>query len=154
MAERTNMWDAVGVAAYGMVFTFVESVLVFIALALFGFLIPVKWSEERRIALLSVFIFATALWAMNGQAYFIWERHISETMFQYIVGLEHPLWFLYGFTLAMVLPSVAIPAYMVLISDRFLKLVQNIVSQLSLLTMFYLFIDSIGLLIVLFRNIL
>jgi hypothetical protein len=150
--ERTNVWDAIGVASYGMVFTFVESVAVFIVFALFGLLIPTKWSDERRIALLAVLVFGLALWAMNGQAYFVFGGSMSERTIHYIAGLEHPLRFLYGSTLAMVFPSVAIPAFMVLTSDRFFNLIWGLMDRLSLLTIFYLFFDFIGLLIVVYRN--
>jgi len=153
LTERTNMWDAIGVASYGMVFTFVESVLVFAVLALFGLLIPAKWSEERRIALLTIFILVTAIWAMNNQTYFIFGGHLSEKMIHYIAGLKHPLRFLYATTLAIVFPSIAIPTYLVLKSDRFFGLVWGLMDRLSLLTMFYMFFDFIGLVIVIFRNI-
>src|SRR5512141_1446140 len=39
VTERTNSWDAVGVVAYGLLFTLVESVLVFGIMTLLGFLI-------------------------------------------------------------------------------------------------------------------
>jgi hypothetical protein len=77
---------------------------------------------------------------------------MSERTIHYIAGLEHPLRFLYGSTLAMVFPSVAIPAFMVLTSDRFFNLIWGLMDRLSLLTIFYLFFDFIGLLIVVYRN--
>ena len=43
LTERTNAWDAIGVASYGMVFAFVESVVIFLVLALLGLLTPKQW---------------------------------------------------------------------------------------------------------------
>ena len=36
VAERTNLWDAIGVLGYGLVFALVESILIFLVLALLG----------------------------------------------------------------------------------------------------------------------
>lgn len=56
VTERTNAWDAVGVVSYGLLFAFVESLIIFCIMALLGFLVSSKWDEPRRIALLSTLI--------------------------------------------------------------------------------------------------
>jgi hypothetical protein len=48
---------------------------------------------------------------------------------------------------------VALPAYLVLRSDKVLKGMQAFFERLSLLTMFYLFFDVVGLVIVIVRNV-
>ena len=53
LTERTNFGDAIGVLSYGMVFAFIESVMVFIVVALLGILVPRRW-DDRRVALLSI----------------------------------------------------------------------------------------------------
>ena len=153
MAERTNLWDAIGVASYGLLNAFVESLIFFIALALLGWLIPTKWTEDRRVALLSVLALLTALWAIDGQSYFIWGNYVPEGILEYARSSDHPLRLLYAGTLAMVLPSILIPVYLVLKSDRFLKLVQSFIERTSLLAILYLFFDLVGLIIIIIRNI-
>ena len=36
LTDRTNAWDAIGVASYGMIFAFTESVVIFLVAALLG----------------------------------------------------------------------------------------------------------------------
>ena len=153
VAERTNLWDAIGVASYGLVFAFIESVLFFIAITLLGLVIPRTWQEDRRIALLSVLALMTTLWAIEGQAYFLWGSYVPEHVLRYIAYSEHPLRLLYAAALAIVVPTIIIPIYLVMKSDRFLNLVQGLTERLSLLTMFYLFFDLLGLIVIIVRNI-
>ena len=54
VAERTNYWDAVGVAAYGLMFSLFESVLIWALMILMGFLLPKNWPESKRIVFLGV----------------------------------------------------------------------------------------------------
>ena len=153
VAERTNMWDAIGVTSYGLVFAFIESVIFFIAITLLGLAIPTNWHEDRRVALLSILALLTTLWAIEGQAYFIWGSYIPEQILRYMAGLEHPLRFLYAAALAMVIPTIVVPVYLVLRSDRFLNLVQGLIERISFLTMLYLFFDVLGLVVIIIRNI-
>ena len=153
MAERTNIWDAIGVASYGLVLAFIESLMFFAAITLFGLLVPTKWHENRRVALLSVLALVTTLWAIEGQAYFIWGSYVPEQILRYIGSSDHPLRFLYAAALALVVPTILIPVYLVLKSDRFLNLVQGLIERLSLLTMLYLFFDLLGLVVIIIRNI-
>lgn len=153
VAERTNIWDAIGVASYGLVLAFIESVVFFAAITLLGLLVPTKWHENRRVALLSVLALVTTLWAIEGQAYFVWGSYIPAPVLRFLGTLEHPLRFLYLGVLAMVIQTILMPVYLVLKSDRFLSLVHGLIERLSLLTMLYLFFDLIGLIIIIIRNV-
>lgn len=153
VAERTNMWDAIGVASYGLVIAFIESALFFMAITLLGLVISTRWSEDRRVALLSVLALVTTLWAIDGQAYFIWGNYVPEQMLRHIGSSEHPLRLLYASVLALVVPTIIIPVYLVLKSDRFLSLIEGLIERISFLTMFYLFFDLLGLVVVIIRNI-
>ena len=90
---------------------------------------------------------------MDGQLYFIWGISLPESVARYIAQLKHPLRFLYASVLALVLPTFLIPVYLVLKSDKFFRLIQGLIERLSLLTMFYLFLDLAGLIIVIVSNI-
>ncbi len=153
VTERTNSWDAVGVVSYGLVFAFIESVLVFLVAVLLGFLVSKKWNEGRRLALMGTLVFITSIWAMVSYLYFMLNMSVPGETVNFLAGMAHPLRFLYAFSLAVVGPTVAIPAYLVLRSDKFLKGMQALFERLSLLTMFYLFFDLVGLVIVIIRNV-
>ena len=142
-----------GLAAYGLLLALLESIVFFLVTILIGWFLPVSWSEERRVALLSVLVFITALWAINGQAYFVWGGRTPAAFLRLAANSAHPLRVLYAGTLALVLPTLLIPAILVLRSERVVNLVKELNDRLSLLSMFYLFLDVVGLIIVLVRNI-
>lgn len=153
VTERTNSWDAVGVVSYGLIFAFIESVVVFLVAVLLGFLISKKWDEERRVTLMGFLVLIASLWAIGSYLYFMLQVSIPGETLEFLVGLAHPLRFLYAVSLVLVGPTVALPAYFVLRSEKFFKGMQALFERLSLLTLFYLFFDVVGLVIVIARNI-
>jgi len=153
VTERTNAWDAIGVVSYGLLFAFIESVLVFLIATLLGFFVSKKWSEDRRLMLMGVLVFITSLWAMVSYLFFMLNVSVPHEASTFLAGLAHPLRVLYAFGFALVVPTIMIPAYLILRSDKFLKGVQGFFDRLSLLTMFYLFFDAVGLVIVIVRNV-
>jgi hypothetical protein len=153
VTERTNSWDAIGVVSYGLIFAFFESLLIFLIAVLMGFFISKKWGEDRRVTLVGILIFITSLWAIVSYLYFMLDWSVPGETILFIAGLAHPLRFLYAISLALVGPTVVLPVYFVMRSDKFLRSVQGFFERLSFLTMFYLFFDLLGLVIVIVRNV-
>lgn len=153
LTERTNAWDAVGVAAYGLLFAFTESVAVFLIAALLGFFISSKWDKDRRIALLSVLALIVSLWAMVSQLYFLLGVSVPDALIASFVHVSHPVRILYGIALAAVTPTVFVPTFFALRSDKALQFTRGLIERVSLLTMFYLLFDVAALVIVIIRNI-
>jgi hypothetical protein len=153
VTERTNSWDAIGVVSYGLIFAFIESVVVFLVATLLGFLISKKWNEDRRIALMGLLILLISLWAMVNYLFFMLNMSVPGETILFMAGLAHPLRFLYAVILVLVGPTIVIPAYFILRSEKFLKGVQGLFERLSLLTQLYLFFDVVGLVIVVVRNV-
>jgi hypothetical protein len=153
VTERTNAWDAIGIVSYGMVYAFVESILVFIVVSLLGFLISRSWNIERRVASLSVFALITSLWAMTSQLYFLWGARLPEPIFQALVHNAHPVRTMYMISFTLVVTTFVIPAYFILQSDKGLKAAQDFIERITLLSIFYIFLSFVGLVIVIIRNI-
>ena len=154
VSERTNSWDAIGVISYGLLFALIESLFIFIVVILLGFLISKIWSESQRNTLLGVMALLTSLWAMGSYIFFLQQVAVPGNVILFIVRLEHPLRFLYVVGLVVVSISLVIPTYFVLHSEKFEKALQGLFERLSLLMMFYLFFDFVGLIIVIIRNVL
>jgi hypothetical protein len=152
VTERTNSWDAIGVISYGLIFALVESALVFLVVVLLGYLVSNKWGEEQQIVLMSNLVLLTSLWAMVSQLFFMLEVSVPGSVIGYLVNLNHPVRFLYMISLVAVGVTVTVPTYMILRSTRFLQIYRGLLERLSLLTLFYLFFDGIGLIIVIVRN--
>ena len=152
IAERTNYWDAIGVAGYGLMFALFESLLIFAVLVLIGFVLPKNWKESKRVTLLGALMLVTAIWAMLGQLYFLLELSFPIGVIQFLTGQEHPLWFLYGGFLIVVFPTVLLSAYFAAFSEKFQNAFLAIMDRLSPLMGLYLFLDVVGIVIVIIRN--
>lgn len=152
IAARTNPWDAVGVASYGLVFTLLESLILFAAVVLLGFLVSNCWDEDHRIALLGTLTVIASLWAMVSQLYFLWEISPSPQMIGYFAGNKHPLRLLYVAAFLIVTPTFLIPACLLLASQKSLRITINIMERLSLLMTVYLVVDGLALINILIRN--
>ncbi len=153
VTERTDSWDAVGVMAYGLIFALVESVIIFFAFAILGLLISKKWGEKRRIALLSILVTIVSLWAIAGHIYFFRESSMPPQVIAFFVGFDHPLRVLYSVALLIVVPTILIPTYFVLASDKFFRFVEASIERLSTLMILYLVVDIAAGVILLIRNI-
>jgi hypothetical protein len=152
VAERTNAWDAVGVAAYGMMFAFFESVFAFAIVTLVGFALPKQWDEKRRIAFLSLLVFLVALWAIVGQLYFLWNINLPSVLIMLLAGSAHPLRWLYAGLFALVSVTVIVPVYLFVRTENVSSSIYNFVERIAVLSAIYLVFDGIGLGIFLIRN--
>ncbi len=153
VAERSNAWDAIGEASYGLAFTLVESLLIFAAMCLLGLLTPRGWSVERRIGFLSVLAFMGLLWALLGQLGFLVKFNPPAAVLGWLARSEHPVRALYLLALVLVLPTVLLPALWAARSENGMGFLRGIMERLSTLAVFYLFFDALGLLVLLIRNI-
>lgn len=153
VTERTNSWDAIGVGAYGLLVAFAESVFVFLAALVLSFLISRKWSEDRRLAMLFVTIFVVASWAIINQLYFLFGARLPGGLMRSLINSAHPLRILYGTSFVLATASVVLPYVAVLQSDKMVKGIETVMERLSILTVLYLFLDVIGLIIVIIRNV-
>ena len=152
VSERTDLWDAIGVMSYGLIFTFVESLIIFLITALLGLLISKVWKEEVRISLLSIIIVILSLWAILNHSYFLWEWSLPDGIIGFIAYSTHPLRTLYGLVLFLVGLSFTVPVHLVLKSSKFLQLILVSMEKLSLLMSVYLILDITGAIIVIIRN--
>ena len=152
LTERTNAWDAIGVASYGMLFALTESVVIFLCVALLGLLTPRHWQTDRRIAFLTLLILITSIWGMISQLLFLWNISLPAQAIQFLRSSSHPLRILYVASLTIVSATVLLPVYSFIRSDKAVPFMQNLAERLSVLTMFYLLFDLLGLIIVIIRN--
>jgi hypothetical protein len=153
ISERTNTWDAFGVGSYGLVIAFIESVGVTFIAAILGLLISPKWSKNRRLALLGYLVFSTVCWAVLGQLYYLLDVNVPPSLGPLIRGSSHPLWIIAGFTLIVIVISVVFPSLLILMKTNVADLVYRTIASFTTLTALYLFLDFLGLIVILIRNI-
>ena len=152
LTDRTNSWDAIGVLCYGLLFALVESLLLFIIVALLGLLLPPRWEPERRIALLGIFALVLSAWAMLAQLFFLTNVQLSQGMIAFLVASEHPLWVIYGVLLVLVSATFLLPAWAIARPGGGSRVAAAAIDRLGLLAMFYLVFDVAALVIVVIRN--
>jgi hypothetical protein len=153
VAERTNAWDAVGLAAYGMIFAFAESVFIFAIVAFLGLFTPHSWTYERRVGFLSLLVLILSLWAMFSQLYFLWNMSLPHIVLQFLRNSGHPFRFIYAGTFALVFLTVSLPVYLFIKSSKGITIMQDLVERFASVAMVYLFFDLLGLIVVLIRNV-
>lgn len=154
VAERTNAWDAVGVAAYGMIFAFIETVFVFAIIVLVGFFLPKQWEENKRIAFLSMLVFLVALWAIIGQLYFMLNVDLPSGLIMFLVRSGHPLRWIYAGLFILVSLTVIVPVYFFIRSEKMYRSIFNFIDRLTVLSAIYLVFDGISLIVILVRNLI
>jgi hypothetical protein len=157
LTERTNVRDAIGVVSYGMLFALIESILIFLVLVLIGLITPWRWEPERRITFLAFLVLIISVWAMIGQLLFLWNVSLPNSAIEFLRReflrrSDHPLRITYAVCLMVVTPTVLLPAYSFLRTSKAVTVMQNLMERLSLLSIFYLVFDLLGVIIIVFRN--
>ena len=152
MTERTNVWDTIGVISYGLLFALGESLLIFLVVALLGLLLPSLWGIDKRIGFLSLLALLACFWAIVSQLLFLWNVGLPAGAVEFFRNSHHPLRILYATSLSVVTVAILMPVYWFLRVQNAVAIMQNLIERLSLLTMFYLFFDVLGIMIILIRN--
>ena len=153
LIARTNIWDAIGNTSYGMVFAFFESLIIFGVLILVGLITPSRWEVNRRVAFLTLLLFVTSIWGMVSQLLYVWNIWLPIPMMQFIADTGRPLVMLYVLSLAIVVPTISLPMVIFVRREKPLASMLDFMDRLTTLSMLYLFLDVIGLVIVVIRNI-
>lgn len=152
VALRTNVWDALGLLSYSLVFAMVESLGIFLILVIAGFLMPRQIEPEKRLAFLGMAFLVVAIWAIAGQVY-SWLRYPLPAWYaDLLIRSQHPFRYLWGTVFALTLVSAAVP--LVLISRRagFRKMLTTVFERVSMVSSLYVFFDVIGIIIIVIRN--
>lgn len=152
VAERTNIWDAIGVAGYELVFSLLESLLIWVVAVLFGSLLLRNWSENKRVSVLSVLILVTILGAICGQYVEIVQLPFSSQIGAFLTTKQNPMWLIYGALSVIILPIVLSSAYFAAYSDTCQNVVPAILDRIAPLMVLYLSLDALGLIMILIRN--
>lgn len=153
VTERTNAWDAVGVMSYGLLFAFIESVIIFLIATLLGFLVAKIWDAEHRVAVMGHMALTASLWAVITSLFFLLPITLPSSTIDFLIKQSHPLRLLYGISLAFVGTTVLVPTLLILRSQAFFRALQGLYERIALLTTLYLFFDAVGLVIVIIRNV-
>ncbi len=153
VAERTRVWDAVGLISYALIYALMETIGVFIVLCILGLLTPKRWNAESRALLLGTLFLVASTWVILGQLYSFGGGTLPASLLDLLVQTGHPLRIVWGVLLPLIFLSAAIPSIAVVTRDRVKDAFASVVERISVLSSFYLFLDIVGIIIIFIRSI-
>jgi len=148
-----GVWGAIGVLSYGLLFSFIESIFVFLITSLLGLLISSRWDEARRIVLLGWLVTLTLLWIILSQSYYAWHMHVPVRIVRFMAQFPHPLETVYAATGASALVTTLVPAFLILQHKGFYDFARAALDRITFLSAVYLVVDVLALIVVIVRNI-
>jgi hypothetical protein len=153
LSERTNLWDALGVASYGLIFAFFESAFILIIALFFGFLVSPLWNPEKRITLLGMLALTLSIWSILSQAYFVFGWSLPQAFIDLLIYTNRPVLYTYIVLSIFVVPSFLLPTYFILFSESAFSTIAEFFERLSFLMMVYLGLEVLALIVIVIRNI-
>ncbi|NIW44549.1 MAG: hypothetical protein GWN14_07135 [candidate division Zixibacteria bacterium] len=153
VAERTTSWDALGFSSYALLYTLVESLLLFVFIALLSLLVPKRWDKTLRFVILSLIAFALAGWSIMEQLILIvlWDQ--LQLLGRSLTFLGSAPWTAQALFAGLVLITVAIPFLLLKKFNKLQEVVFSILERLTLLSALYIVMDMFGIVIIIIRNI-
>lgn len=156
IVERSNnMLDGIGVAAYSLVFTFLECLIIAAVLLLIGSTFPRTWSTNVRNTILLSAFYITLLWGLWGQAVFILEFNpLPPPLLRVFVQTGRPVFTLALVGLGLVGGSALASVWAGWRSQKFQRGIHEFVSRATPLVILYLIFDAFALIFVMIRNLI
>jgi hypothetical protein len=153
VAEGRTVNGAIGFSAYVLVFTLIESFVLFGLILLLGVLISKKWSKDQRLVSLSLVAVILSTWSILEQIILVllFDR-ITRALAGFTFLAASP-WI--GFTIlgVVITISFALPVFLALRSPKFTQGLLTVFDRISLLSGFYLVFDALAIVILIVRNV-
>jgi hypothetical protein len=152
VAERTTIWDGIGFSSYALFYTLLESLLLTGFVALLGLLFPKEWSKRMRFLMMSLLAFVLAGWSIA-------EQLILIVLFGRLrkFGMANPWladeWVWGSIFVVLIVLTLVVPLLMLRNNPKLQKNVKSFLDRLMILSGLYLFLDGIGIVIIIIRNI-
>jgi len=135
---RLSIADLLGVIAYTLLFSLLESLLVFALLAVAGWMLK-RWVGEKQVAWATAVSFITAIWFII--------LHLNADWIENRAIIPLAIW---GITYLLVLTT---DIYLIHTKEKISQFIESFAQRLSTLSALYLFIDIIGIIYIIIRNV-
>lgn len=136
---RMTLWELLGAIAYTQAFALLESVFILVVFLFVGFILPKRWFAHRFAPATSLVVIIITLWAIAAHNYDKVIRNWGARDF-----LPWLILMMISLTLALLLVSR---------SEKVKNMLTAFVERASVLSIIYLFIDSLSIIIVMVRNV-
>lgn len=155
MVGRSYFWEFIGYLAYILLIALLESAFLSAIFLLAGLLLPKAWREGANLAVLSAWALAVLLAGIANQYYFFLDVH-NKSANPYIVrGLDYVYYYdtlVFVVLMLLILLAAALPPLLFPSTSRLRGIMLDLIERIGLLSSIFLFLDAVGLLIILYRN--
>lgn len=151
--DRFGVWDAVGLTAYALMFVLVECIGIFIFFLVINIFIPDRFEQKQRLSIYSAMILMVWLWSVLGQIYFLDPARINPIFVLLAGNSNRPLLMIYFILIPLVAGSTFLALFPFVKKPQLAVKFTDIIDRISTLSILYLFLDVVGIFIVIFRNI-
>lgn len=157
ITRSTNFFDGLGYASYSLLLALFESVLLFMLLWLLSALFPKRWPQEARLLQLVWLAWVMPAWAALAQLYqywfYPWQQKLIDHFFLWLTYRRAFNPIVLVLILLLIVVSVAWPLLLLLKNKRFMQILHKLIERVKILSYFYLVLDAMALLLVIFRNV-
>lgn len=126
--------ELLSTVSYTLVFALFETIIILFPIVLVGLIVPVRWLRELFVPWAGLMLFEGAFAAIAVQEVIVTHGPIKKA-------------------LAIVLIVMAVSTVIVIWSERLKRLIRFVAERLAVLSLLYIFVDLIGLVIVVVRNV-
>jgi len=153
VSERTRIWDGIGLLAYALTYSLMETIGIFLLLLLLSLFMPKRWDANRRVAFLGCLFLVAAVWGILGQLYSYFGEPVPQPVVDFLVRSGHPIRIIWGVLLPLIALSAGLPAIAIAGRDKAMDGVMGFFERISLLSLFYIILDVAGIIIILIRSV-
>lgn len=153
VSRRTNLWDGIGFASYGLLYTLLESALLLGFIALLSVLTPRQWSKSLRFTILTVIAFALASWSILEQLILIVlhdRLRIYATANPWLIS---PVWLPQALMAGTIALTTAAAFLLLRNVPTVRQAMDNFLDRVAMLSGLYLLLDAAGLVVIIVRNV-
>lgn len=155
MVGRSYFWEFIGYAAYILLIAFLESAFLSAVFLLAGLLLPKAWRKGINLAVLSAWALTVLLAGIANQYYFFLDVHDKNANPYIVRGLDYVYYYdtlVFIALILLVLLAAVLPPLLLPRMPKPRGAMLNLIERIGLLSTIFLFLDAVGLLIVLYRN--
>lgn len=149
--EQFSLDMYVGYVSYALIAALVESIAATLFLLILGLLIPKIWLAAKKLSILAVIAFILSFWAAANQIFFLVLDSPPKILSWVLLRTPYHQNLGMGVLISIVTLSVALPIFFIIRRPALATKIDRIIGNLSVLAIFYLGLDLIGGIIILFR---
>jgi hypothetical protein len=153
ISER-NLWYAAGYAGYILAFALIESCLFFLFMFLLSYLYPQTLKQNgKAYTITCALALIFSLWAIAKQIFYLLSASPPAFFSWIMLRIPYHQTLAFIILLLVILASFVFPIVLILKSSKGQNGVNTLMERISLLSVFYLLIDVLGITAAVLRNI-